>query len=172
MNISKNGEEKIKGIREKEKNEEKKEDNKENQKNAEDQACEKIINNKDYYDILGITKTTKNDDIKKAYKKWAIKYHPDKNKSPKAKEAFKKIAISYQTLTDPKKSELFDKYGSEEEYREKVYQERQQAYEVDFDTYDIFDMYFGNVDSEVLRRHRKRIRRAEIVQVILKLPNI
>ena len=58
-------EEKIKEIREKEKNEEKKEDNNENHKNEEDEACEKIINNKDYYDILGITKKTSNDDIKK-----------------------------------------------------------------------------------------------------------
>ena len=91
-------------MREKEKEEsEKKEENNENQKNAEDEACEKIINNKDYYDILGITKQTSNDDIKKAYKKLAIKFHPDKNKSPKAEEAFKKIATAYQTLTDPKK---------------------------------------------------------------------
>ena len=148
-------------MREKEKEEsEKKEENNENQKNAEDEACEKIINNKDYYDILGITKETSNDDIKKAYKKLAIKFHPDKNKSPKAEEAFKKIATAYQTLTDPKKRELFDKYGSEEEYREKVYQERQQAYEDDFDPYDIFDMFFGNIDPEMLRRQRRRYARA------------
>jgi DnaJ family protein B protein 12 len=158
-------EEKIKEIREKEKEEEKKEENGENPKNEEDEACEKIINNKDYYDILGITKETSNDDIKKAYKKLAIKFHPDKNKSPKAEEAFKKIATAYQTLTDPKKRELFDKYGSEEEYREKVYQERQQAYEDDFDAYDIFDMFFGNIDPEVLRRQRRRYRRAQTVQV-------
>ena len=153
-------EEKIKEMREKEKEEEKKEQNGENsqqnQKSPEDEACEKIINNKDYYDILGITKQTSNDDIKKAYKKLAIKFHPDKNKSPKAEEAFKKIATAYQTLTDPKKRELFDKYGSEEEYREKVYQERQQAYEEEFDAYDIFDLFFGNIDPEVLRRQRRR----------------
>ena len=65
-------EEKIKEIREKEKEEENKEENNENKKSAEDEACEKIINNKDYYDILGITKQTSNDDIKKAYKKLAI----------------------------------------------------------------------------------------------------
>ena len=164
-------EEKIKEMREKEKEEEKKEQNGENsqqgQKSAEDEACEKIINNKDYYDILGITKQTSNDDIKKAYKKLAIKFHPDKNKSPKAEEAFKKIATAYQTLTDPKKRELFDKYGSEEEYREKVYQERQQAFEEDFDAYDIFDLFFGNIDPEVLRRQRRRFHqhRAQNVQV-------
>ena len=151
-------EEKVKEIREKEKEEEKKnEQNGEKPKNTDDEACEKIINNKDYYDILGITKETSNDDIKRAYKKLAIKFHPDKNKSPKAEEAFKKIATAYQTLTDPKKRELFDKYGSEEEYREKVYQERQQQYD-DFDAYDIFDIFFGNIDPEVLRRQRRRYR--------------
>ena len=151
-------EEKVKEIREKEKEEEQKnEQNGEKPKNTDDEACEKIINNKDYYDILGITKETSNDDIKRAYKKLAIKFHPDKNKSPKAEEAFKKIATAYQTLTDPKKRELFDKYGSEEEYREKVYQERQQQYD-DFDAYDIFDIFFGNIDPEVIRRQRRRYR--------------
>ena len=158
-------EEKIKEIREKEKEEIKNEGEENKAKNNDDEACEKIINNKNYYEILGITKETSNDDIKKAYKKLAIKFHPDKNKSPKAEEAFKKIATAYQTLTDPKKRELFDKYGSEEEYREKVYQERQQAFEEDFDAYDIFDIFFGNIDPEVLRRQRRRYRRAQQVQI-------
>ena len=157
-------EEKIKEIREKEKKEE---ESKENAgPNPEDEACEKIIKNNNYYEILGVNKDTTNDDIKKSYKKLALKFHPDKNKSPKAEEAFKKIGTAYQTLTDPKKRELFDKYGSEEEYREKIYQERQAQYEFeDFDAYDIFDMFFGNVDPEVLRRQRRRFRRAQAQQV-------
>ena len=114
-------EEKVKEIREKEKEkEQKQEESGEKPKNTDDEACENIINNKDYYNLLGVTKETNNDDIKRAYKKLAIKFHPDKNKSSKAEEAFKKIATAYQTLTDPKKRELYDKYGTEEEYREKV----------------------------------------------------
>ena len=156
-------EEKIKEMREKEKKEE--ESNKQEGPNPEDEACEKIIKNNNYYEILGITKETPNDDIKRAYKKLALKFHPDKNKSSKAEEAFKKIATAYQTLTDPKKRELFDKYGSEEEYREKIYQERQQQFEYeDFDAYDIFDMFFGNIDPEILRRQRRRFRRAQAQQ--------
>jgi DnaJ family protein B protein 12 len=157
--------EKIKEIREKEKQEEA--SNTQAGPNPQDEACEKIIKNNNYYEILGVTKETSNDDIKKAYKKLALKFHPDKNKSTKAEEAFKKIATAYQTLTDPKKRELFDKYGSEEEYREKIYQERQEqfAYE-DFDAYDIFDMFFGNIDPEILRRQRRRFRRAQAQQQV------
>jgi len=156
-------EERIKEMREKEKEEEK--SNEQNGPNPEDEACEKIIKNNNYYEILGITKETPNEDIKRAYKKLALKFHPDKNKSSKAEEAFKKIATAYQTLTDPKKRELFDKYGSEEEYREKIYQERQQQFEYeDFDAYDIFDMFFGNIDPEILRRQRRRFRRAQAQQ--------
>ena len=121
-------EEKIKEIREKEKKEE---ESKENAgPNPEDEACEKIIKNNNYYEILGVNKDTTNDDIKKSYKKLALKFHPDKNKSPKAEEAFKKIGTAYQTLTDPKKRELFDKYGSEEEYREKIYRAQAQQVQI------------------------------------------
>ncbi|ESO86660.1 hypothetical protein LOTGIDRAFT_128634 [Lottia gigantea] len=68
---------------------------------------------KDYYQILGITKSSNEDEIKKAYKKMALKYHPDKNKSPGAEEKFKEIAEAYDVLGDPKKREVFDKYGEE-----------------------------------------------------------
>ena len=160
-------EEQIKKIREEEKEKSKESNNNSSSgPSPEDEACEKIIKNNNYYEVLGVTKETSNDDIKRAYKKLALKFHPDKNKSTKAEEAFKKIGTAYQTLTDPKKRELFDKYGSEEEYREKIYQERQAAYEYeDFDAYDIFDMFFGNIDPEVLRRQRRRFRRAQTQQV-------
>ena len=156
-------EEKVNEIRQKEKEAEENANNNDNSQktSSDDEACEKIINNKNYYEILGVTKTSNNDEIKKAYKKLAIKFHPDKNKSTKAEEAFKKIATAYQTLTDPKKREIFDKYGSEEEYREKVYQERQQQYE-EFDPYDIFDMFFSGMDPETYRRQRRNYRRTHV----------
>ena len=155
--------EKVNEIRQKEKEAEENDKNNNNsqEKSTDDEACEKIIINKNYYEILGVTKTSNNDEIKKAYKKLAIKFHPDKNKSSKAEEAFKKIATAYQTLTDPKKREIFDKYGSEEEYREKVYQERQQQYE-EFDPYDIFDMFFSGIDPEIYRRQRRNYRRTNV----------
>ncbi|KAM4677765.1 dnaJ homolog subfamily B member 1 isoform 1-T2 [Discoglossus pictus] len=68
---------------------------------------------KDYYKILGLSKGASEEDIKKAYRKQALKYHPDKNKDPGAEERFKEIAEAYDVLSDPKKREVFDKYGEE-----------------------------------------------------------
>ncbi|CAH8500481.1 unnamed protein product [Dicrocoelium dendriticum] len=68
---------------------------------------------KDYYKVLGLTKGATDDDIKKAYRKMALKYHPDKNKSPTAEEKFKEVAEAYEVLSDPKKREVYDKFGEE-----------------------------------------------------------
>ncbi|KAI5623471.1 dnaJ-like subfamily B member 1, partial [Silurus asotus] len=68
---------------------------------------------KDYYSILGIQKGASEDEIKKAYRKQALKYHPDKNKSPGAEDKFKEIAEAYDVLSDPKKKDIFDKFGEE-----------------------------------------------------------
>ena len=66
-----------------------------------------------YYQILGLTKNCSDDDIKKAYKKLAIKFHPDKNKAPQADEAFKKISKAYACLSDPEKKRYYDQTGEE-----------------------------------------------------------
>jgi len=68
---------------------------------------------KDYYKILGIQKGATEDEIKKAYRKMALKYHPDKNKSAGAEEKFKEIAEAYEVLSDKKKRDIFDKFGEE-----------------------------------------------------------
>lgn len=66
---------------------------------------------KDYYKTLGISKGASDDEIKKAYRKLALKYHPDKNKSADAEEKFKEIAEAYEVLSDAKKREVYDKFG-------------------------------------------------------------
>lgn len=66
----------------------------------------------DYYKILGISKTASDDDIKKAYRKLAMQYHPDRNKGDKASETkFKEINEAYETLKDPQKKAAYDRYG-------------------------------------------------------------
>ncbi|MEH0023109.1 MAG: DnaJ domain-containing protein [Desulfobacter sp.] len=67
----------------------------------------------DYYKILGLSKTASADEIKKAYRKLALKYHPDKTKGDKALEdKFKKISEAYAVLSDPEKKNQYDTYGS------------------------------------------------------------
>ena len=61
-----------------------------------------------HYDILGVSRTSSEDEIKKAYHKLAIKYHPDKNKEPGAEEKFKAIAGAYAILSDPVKHRNYD----------------------------------------------------------------
>lgn len=68
---------------------------------------------KDYYKILELSKNATDDDIKKAYRKLALKYHPDKNNSPGAEESFKEVAEAYEVLSDKKKREVYDQYGEE-----------------------------------------------------------
>lgn len=68
---------------------------------------------KDYYKVLGVSKSASAGDIKKAYRKQALKYHPDKNKSPDAEEKFKEISQAYEVLSDSEKKEIYDKYGEE-----------------------------------------------------------
>ena len=70
----------------------------------------KIMDN--YYNILDINKNASMSDIKKAYKKKALKYHPDKNKNSKESEKkFKEISEAYEVLSDPSKRKMYDMYG-------------------------------------------------------------
>lgn len=67
---------------------------------------------KDYYDILSVSRQASQDEIKKAYRELAFKYHPDRNKGDKAKEEkFKEASEAYQVLGDPKKREQYDRFG-------------------------------------------------------------
>ena len=70
------------------------------------------MSKRDYYDILGVSKSGSTDEFKKAYRKMALKFHPDKNPDNKeAEEKFKEAAEAYEVLSDPKKKARYDQYG-------------------------------------------------------------
>lgn len=68
--------------------------------------------NKDYYKILGVEKSASADELKKAYRKLALQYHPDRNKTKEAEEKFKEINQAYEVLGDPQKRTQYDQFGS------------------------------------------------------------
>lgn len=70
------------------------------------------MSKRDYYEVLGVTKTATAEEIKKAYRKKAIQYHPDKNPGDKAsEEKFKEAAEAYEILSSPEKKQRYDQYG-------------------------------------------------------------
>ena len=72
------------------------------------------MSKRDFYEILGINKSSSQDEIKKAYRKVAIKYHPDKNPDNKAaEEKFKEAAEAYEVLSNPEKKQKYDRFGHE-----------------------------------------------------------
>lgn len=71
------------------------------------------MSKRDYYEVLGVSKSASKDDIKKAYRKLSKQYHPDINKEPGADEKFKEIAEAYEVLSDETKRSQYDQFGHE-----------------------------------------------------------
>jgi DnaJ-class molecular chaperone len=71
---------------------------------------------------LGIQKGATDDELKRAYKKLALKFHPDKNRAPQATDAFKKIATAFACLSDPQKRRIYDEHGTEDDFRQRYHQ--------------------------------------------------
>jgi DnaJ family protein B protein 12 len=65
---------------------------------------------------LGVSKDCSEEDLKKAYKKLALKFHPDKNRAPQATGAFKKISTAFACLSNPDKKRIYDQHGTEEDF--------------------------------------------------------
>ena len=69
------------------------------------------MNKKDYYEVLGVSKTASDDEIKIAFRKLAKKYHPDVSKEPDAAEKFKEAQEAYAVLSDKEKRRKYDQFG-------------------------------------------------------------
>lgn len=101
------------------------------------------MNKEDYYSVLGISKSADDMEIKKAYKKLAMKYHPDRNSGDKDAEAkFKKIGEAYEVLSDQKKREMYDQYGHSAFDQSASYSNSTSHFT------DVFNDIFGNIFSD------------------------
>ena len=81
------------------------------------EAVKSVRKCQDYYQILGVTKEASNSDLKKAYRKLALQFHPDKNHAPGAGEAFKIISNAFGILSDSEKRRKYNLYGPAMEHR-------------------------------------------------------
>ena len=66
---------------------------------------------RDYYEVLGVSKTSSQHEVKQQYRKLALKFHPDRNQYSDAEEHFKEISEAYAVISDPRKKQVYDQYG-------------------------------------------------------------
>jgi molecular chaperone DnaJ len=108
---------------------------------------------RDYYKILNISKNASKSEIKKAYRKLALKYHPDKNKDKDAEERFKEISEAYAVLYDDEKRKMYDMYGhagidqrytAEDIFRGADFSDIFRGMGFDFGFDNIFEQFFGH----------------------------
>ncbi|RKD23988.1 molecular chaperone DnaJ [Ammoniphilus oxalaticus] len=96
------------------------------------------MSKRDYYDVLGLDRSSSEDEIKKAYRKLARKYHPDVNKADDAEDKFKEVKEAYDVLSDAEKRTMYDQYGHAATDQQGGFGAQ------DFGGFgDIFDMFFG-----------------------------
>lgn len=100
---------------------------------------------RNYYEVLGVTKDAGDEDLKKAYRKLALKFHPDKNHAPGATDAFKKIGNAYAVLSNPEKRKQYDMTGGEEQACNQGNGrfDFHRGCEADITPEDLFNIFFG-----------------------------
>lgn len=117
------------------------------------QAVHRIKNCRDFYEILGVPKDASDEDLKKAYRKLALKFHPDKNCAPGATDAFKAIGNAYAVLSNPEKRQQYDQYGDQStaapgphhstQTHHRHYRNFHRDFEADISPEELFNIFFG-----------------------------
>jgi len=111
-----------------------------------------MANKRDYYEILGVSRTASSEEIKDAYRKLAMEYHPDRNKAPDAEEKFKEISEAYAVLSDEEKRRQYDelghagfdqRYTTEDIFRGADFESVFRDMGFGFDLGEIFSSFFG-----------------------------
>ena len=103
--------------------------------------------NTDYYEVLGVSRGDSEEEIRRAFRKKAMEFHPDRNKSPGAEDKFKEINEAYQVLTDPNKRARYDRFGHAEGNSNGGFDRPFEGFDVFGGFGDIFDSFFGDSTS-------------------------
>src|SRR5947208_9939638 len=110
-----------------------------------------MTSKRDYYEVLGVQKNANKEEVKNAYRKLALQYHPDRNKSHNAEEKFKEISEAYAVLSDEEKRKRYDTYGhvgAEEVFRGSEANFDEIFKDIGFGGFrDIFEQIFGGRGS-------------------------
>ena len=102
-----------------------------------------------YYQVLGIPKSARPEEIRRAYRVLALRYHPDKNKDADAEERFKEITEAYEVLNDKEKRQKYNKYGSENRIKKEMHPSHASFNSWAFPSshpFDLFQSSFGHPD--------------------------
>ncbi|XP_041829505.1 dnaJ homolog subfamily B member 12b [Melanotaenia boesemani] len=127
-------------------------------------AVRSIKQCKDFYEILGVQKDASEDELKRSYRKLALRFHPDKNRAPGATEAFKAIGNAYAVLSNANKRQHYDQCGDKRKHPSSTCSDNGN-FEPDISPEDLFNMFFGggypSSNAHVYANGRMRNQRRE-----------